>query len=302
MLDKIMDFLHFAYRQKAAVYTVGVNLAKIFKDFSLRRVGAFFMALAGMFSSLIFDGAVPPTGDPLNLDGYTEVFCDEFDSDSLDLDVWAHRGVGARRCGYNAESQAYVENGNLIIKAEYLENGEFGEGWYTGMVKLRQQYQGGYFEIKCKCNDGGDFWSAFWIQAAHPYEADISKGGVGGAEIDIFEAMSANKKLPFNRNAVTSTVHCNGVDDDDDHIDSRNIGTFMGKNIYTDYNTYGVEWTDEEYIFYVNGIETGRTSFGLGTSKVPEDVIVSLEIPDEVKKDKSFSTEFVVDYVKIYQK
>jgi hypothetical protein len=49
-----------------------------------------------------------------------------------------------------------------------------------------------------------------------------------------------------------------------------------------------------------------RSSFGNGVSQVPEDVIVSLEIPDsdvlEGFDKATFKTEFIVDYVKIYQK
>ena len=53
-----------------------------------------------------------------------------------------------------------------------------------------------------------------------------------------------------------------------ENIDSRNLGKFKGKNIHEEYNTYGLEWTDSEYIFYVNGVETRRTSFSKGVSQV----------------------------------
>nr|MCR5484279.1 family 16 glycosylhydrolase [Clostridiales bacterium] len=84
-------------------------------------------------------------------------------------------------------------------------------------------------------------------------------------------------------------------------------------NPYVQYNTYGVEWNEKEYIFYINGIETGRSSFG-GVSKVPEFLELSIEIdgargepyqgwsgiitdndPDALPAD------FIVDYVHVYQ-
>ena len=82
------------------------------------------------------------------------------------------------------------------------------------------------------------------------------------------------------------------------------LGSFLGKDIYDAYNTYGVEWTEDEYIFYINGVESARTSFGSGVSEVPEEVIVSLEIPDEFPDTltQDFTTQYIVDYVKIYQK
>ena len=79
----------------------------------------------------------------------------------------------------------------------------------------------------------------------------------------------------------------------------------VGNDIYNTYNTYGVLWTDDEYVFFVNGVETARTSFGLGVSEVPENLIVSLEIPQElpahIANDPAYRTEMIVDYVRVYQ-
>ena len=240
----------------------------------------------------------------MNLDGYSLVFFDDFDGDTLNTDVWKHRGVGARRCGFNAESQAEVRDGNLYLTAEYLEDGKFGAGWYSGMISLKQDYLRGYFEIRCKYNKDKGFWSAFWIQSpSNPYDHNISQGGIYGAEIDIFEAMSADAKLPSSRNSVTQTIHCNGWDDDVENIDSRTLGKFkVGNDIYNEYNTYGLEWTEDEYIFYINGVESARSSFGNGVSTIPEEVIVSLELPGSADFEKDYSTQMVIDYVKIYQK
>ena len=66
-----------------------------------------------------------------------------------------------------------------------------------------------------------------------------------------------------------------------------------------------MKWTEDEYIFYINGVETARTSFGNGTSQVEEEVRVSLEVPDaeflEPLDKETYHSEFVVDYVRIYQ-
>lgn len=303
-IEKILDLLKFAQRQKNAFYGIGDTIRSIFDGFSFRKLIASFMIIIECLGCIIFDHPVTPRGQTLDLTGYREVFCDDFDGDSLNMDVWQHRGEGSRRGGFNASTQAVVSDGTLKLNAEYLTDGKYGEGWYTGMISLREHYNKGYFEIRCKCNEGDDFWSAFWIQALEgPYDHYISKGGVGGAEIDIFEAMSYGEKKEAFRNAVTSTVHCNGVDDDIENIDSCCVGDFkVGKDIYNEFNTYGLEWTDDEYIFYINGVESGRTSFGKGTSQVEEEVIVSLEIPNELDCAKDFSATMTVDYVKIYQK
>lgn len=304
MLEKIMDLLHFAFRQKDAIYRVGRVFSSVFAGgFHPKRIFALMIALLETVSG-IADSGLTPLGQELNLDGYTLVFCDEFEGDALNTDDWYYRGLGTRRAGYTWSDQVKVENGNLVITAEYLENGHLGAGWYAGKIATVKKYNKGYFEIRCKCNDGGEIWSAFWTMPEDPidpYSHETSKGGVGGCEIDIFEAPNAQKHFGM-RDAVSQTIHCNGGDGDPDNIDSRCLGFFKGKNIYEEYNTYGLEWTEDEYIFYINGVETARSSFENGVCDVNEEIIVSLELPDEITHDHSFRTQFIVDYVKIWQK
>lgn len=300
----LAEVLKLAPRQMWSVEQIGIYLGEIFTSFSPKKIIASFLAVIELFGVVIFDTPVTPRGQSLDLSGYSLVFEDEFEGDELDMSVWKHRNPGKRRAGYKAESQVAVEDGNLILTAEYLEDGEFGEGWYAADIALIERYKQGYFEIRCKCNDGGGFWSAFWIQAEHPYEAEYSKGGVGGAELDIFEANCWED--PLSRNAVSQTIHCAGVDGVQEGFQSEILGFFKGNDIYNEYNTYGLEWTEDEYIFYVNGVETRRSTFGNGVSQVMEEVIVSLEVPDESKLEgfdkETYSTQFIVDYVKIYQK
>ena len=304
MLEKFLtETLKLAPRQMWGVEQMGIYFKKLFSAKGAKAVIACLVAIAECFGLAILDTPTTPRGQELDLTGYELVFEDEFEGNALNTDVWQYRGSGPRRGGFNAESQVKVENGNMVITGDYQKNGTYGEGWYTGMVKLKERYCKGYFEIRCIVNAGSGFWSAFWIQADAPYTASISKGGPGGWEIDIFESMSYDNT--FGRNSVSQTVHCAGVDGVQEGFQSRMLGDFYGKNIYEEYNTYGLEWNDEEYIFYINGVETCRTSFGNGVSEVMEDVIVSLEIPDEEKLAKldkdSYHTEFIVDYVKIYQ-
>ncbi len=299
----IIDKLGLVFREAFAVRTLVAHLNNMFTCFSVKGFFASLMVVVEMVTALTFGAPTTPRGQQLDLTGYNLVMYDDFNGSELNLDVWEHRGLGARRGGFNGASQASVKDGNLYLAAEYTD-GAYGEGWYTGMIKLKKQYVRGYFEIKCICNSGDGFWSAFWIQAEHPYEAEYSKGGVGGAEIDIFESLSYGDFFRGG-NSVSQTIHCAGVDGATEGFQSQSVGKFYANNIYEEYNTYGLEWTEDEYIFYINGVETNRTSFGNGVSQVPEDVIVSLEIPgeDQLEKiDKSFRTEFIVDYVKIYQK
>ncbi len=299
----LVDVLKLAPRQVWGFEQFTMMFKELFADFSIQKLGAYFMAMIEMLSLVILDTPVTPRGEELDLTGYSLVFEDEFDGDTLNTDVWKYRSSGARRGGFNGESQVTVQDGTMTLTGEYLTDGAYGEGWYGAMVSMNEKYCKGYYEIRCKVNADPAFWSAFWLQSSAPYTASVSKGGVGGAEIDIFESLNPSELT--SRNAVSQTIHCAGVDGVEEGYQSNMLGAFYGDDIYNEYNTYGLMWTDTEYIFYINGVETRRTSFGNGVSEVPEEVIVSLEIPDAEKlsvldKD-TYKTEYVIDYVRIYQ-
>jgi hypothetical protein len=297
MLDKIFTLLKLSYREIWAVEKLFEYFGNLFSTFSLKGAFSTLLAIVELLQMLILGLPTTPRGEALDLTGYNVVVYDEFDGETLNTDIWEYRGNGERRGGYNASSQVEVKDGNLIIAGEYLENGTYGEGWYTAAIKLKERYKQGYFEIKCKVNKGHGYWSAFWIQANSPYTASISQGGIGGAELDIFESGCHSEGK--SHNSVTHAIHCAGVDGVQEGFQSANLGKFYVDEPYTKYNTYGLKWTEDEYIFYINGVETVRSTFGNGVSRVPEDVIVSLEIPDEGELDgfdkETFQTEMIVD-------
>ncbi|HZK38760.1 MAG TPA: glycoside hydrolase family 16 protein [Clostridia bacterium] len=276
-------------------------LEKIFATRQIRGLKVLLIAiltLAEMLGLLIFDTAVTPRGQHLNLDAYQLVLEDNFDGDELDLSTWAYRANGPRRSGFNSPNQVFVEDGNLVIRAEYKTDGEYGPGWYSGMIRTIEEYTRGYFEIRCIATEDGGFWSAYWLNARGMSSAEASNGGVGGAEIDIFEANNNSSHI-FNRNSVTHAVHVGGYGDG---LRSEVQGSFKVPKPYTQYNTYGMEWNEDEYIFYINGVESARTSWQNGVSQVPEYVIISEELPDTFSEEPGFVTDFIIDYVRIYQK
>ena len=141
-------------------------------------------------------------------------------------------------------------------------------------------------------------------------EDDDSLFDLGETEAEIentismlkLSAAQTNSYFDTRENRMAATEQMDGFDDDDEHLDKCSFSS-IGNDIFHEYNTYGLEWTDNEYIFYINGIETGRTSFGNGVSTDAEELIVSLEIPEAgITLDRSEKTEFIVDYVKVWQK
>ena len=244
----------------------------------------------------------------MGLNGYKLVFEDNFEGKELDLKKWQYRGSGARRCGFNAPSQVFTDNGHLVLKYQYRTDGEFGEGWYAGMISARERFTRGYFEIRCICSDPADdnFWSAFWLQSRASYTPEISKGGPGGAEIDIIEAFRDRSKT-LGAPGVESTIHVTGMKNPPCTVQGHStqylppIRTEIS-DCYTAFHTYGCEWTEEVYRFYVDGRLVGETNWGNGVSEVDEEMIISLELPVEAPGAKERTGEFIVDYVRVYQK
>lgn len=260
---------------------------------------------------LVFNtGSINKNADRIDLSKFDLTFEDNFDGDALDTSVWrAHNSFGVRKGGYWSGNQVRVENGNLVITTEYKENGEFGAGWYTSGISTQNNFEQtyGYYECRCILPKGEGLWSAFWL--TNPNVTKLTDGtAVNGAEIDVFE--SPYYHLGSNGNKVTTNIHYNGYELSTKY--SNVCITNLSNNPYEEYNTYGVLWTKDAYIFYINGYEVGRSAYG-GVSQKPEYMILSCEVDGtsatpqkgwsgiiENNDKATFKAEFKVDYVRAY--
>ena len=247
----------------------------------------------------------------IDLSDFELTFSDEFDGDSLDMTKWReHDGGGVRKGGYWTADQARVEDGNLIITTQYFEDGKYGPGWYTcGLDTARSFKQAyGYYECRCILPKGQGLWSAFWMTNSNVSKE--SDDATQGAELDIME--SPFWHLGGSRSwKITQNIHYSGYDLKTKY---KNVGIFsLDNDPYENYNTYGLLWTPEEYVFYINGREVARTSYG-GISTQPEYMILSCEVDggdgsptfgwsgNIEKNDKAtFRAEYKVDYVRAYK-
>ena len=252
-----------------------------------------------------------PAGEEVDMDKFELTFADEFDGE-LDRSVWSgHYQYGtkteSRKGSYWNQYLAETKDGNLVIPVVYLEDGMGGEGagWYTAGVDTDEDSPNGfsqkfgYFECRCILPEGADVWSAFWLMNDGVYDVDGS--GQDGTEIDIFESDGYEKLL--NRN-ISSNLHFDGYGDAHQKMGAKRF--LIKNNPYEEYNTYGLEWNEDEYIFYINGVESFRTSYG-GVSQNPEYLILSVEmrgedgIPSQRDNAPADGAEFIVDYVRVYQ-
>ncbi len=275
------------------------------------RIVNLIIAIVNLFLMIFHPGAIQLENKQIDLSGMALVFDEEFDGDQLNTAIWSsHDGGGVRKGGYWTLDQTKVEDGNLVITTQYLQDGEFGPGWYTGAIDTANSFAPtyGYFECRCILPKGEGLWSAFWL--INPNAGKVSDTAENGAEIDIMES-------PFwdlggsESWRITQNIHYSGYSLQTKYY---NVGVMkLDNDPYENYNTYGLLWTPDEYIFYINGNEVARTNYG-GVSKQPEYIILSCEVDggegtptfgwsgNIEKNDKAtFRAEFKVDYVKVYQ-
>ena len=257
-------------------------------------------------------------GEEVDMSKFTLAYSEEFDGDEIDWDTWeGHYCYGntsaVRRGGYWNRQMASLKDGNLVITTKYMPEGVNGgpAGYYsyaldTNNGGFEQTY--GYFEIRCTLPPGEGLWGAFWLLSDGMFT--VNGDGKDGAEIDIFESPNYASSDFWKRNCVSSAVHYDGYDE---AHRSTSLGKFyVGEDAYTAYHTYGLEWNQEGYTFYIDGKKTGSTNFG-GASQVPQYLILSTEVggTDGVPGDSwagditnngtEFSSEFIIDYVRVYQ-
>ena len=306
----------FATRQIVALQAILGVPAMIFKallDFDFKRIGALFVAIVQLLGAFIFDTPITPYKGSIDMSRFELVWSDEFDN-GFNTKYWqGHYVYGANdtqlrdTAWWNRDQVSFTEDGCLKITAEYKENGSKGAGYYSYGMETNPNkhydagYEGyeqlyGYFEIRCILPKGAGINPAFWLLADGMFD-DPTDGGITGAEVDVFETKTDyDSSSPFFE-TVYHTIH---VDSYDEYHKSENLGSFYADDPYNKFNTYGVEWNENEYIFYINGVETGRTSFG-GVCQVPLYLIISVGVDEKIAQNEYLPSSLVVDYVRCYQ-
>jgi alpha-L-fucosidase len=211
---------------------------------------------------------------------------DEFEGDAVDQSRWELLGDWKRRDGYWVKEDAYLDGrGHLILRTK-----KDGDRYTCGAVRTKGRFEHryGYWVCRCRFPEQPGHWPAFWLMTDGV--GKISNGGRDGTEIDIMEK-------PWREDRTTQNLHWDGYGKEHQHAGT----TFTVPGLSEGFHTFGLYWTPQEYVFYVNGQETWRTSAG-GVSQVPQFAKLTEEIGrwggDIIQAD--LPDEFVVDYVRVY--
>jgi beta-glucanase (GH16 family) len=245
---------------------------------------------AGWVLALLL-GSVPPLWAGPPSDDYGLVWQDEFDGTRLDPAKWTHHAPGPRRDAFNVKEAVTLNGqGQLLITTTRA-----GSTYHTGMISTRGNFETtyGYFEARIKVQREIGHWCAFWLMPntmgrfiGHPDRA--------GTEIDVMEYL-ANGTY---RDKALHTVHWDGYGK---HHKSRGVQRVV-PGIRDGFHTFGLEWTPEAYIFYVDGRETWR--FDEAVSKTRQYLLLSVEVGTWAGAiaEAKLPDSMWVDYVRVYKK
>lgn len=246
---------------------------------------------------------------PAEYEGYTLVWEEQFDGDSLNLEDW---NVETHEPGWvNNELQAYVdspdniyiEDGELVLKPIETEDG----GYTSGRVNTQNKhdFKYGRFEAKVKVPEGQGFLPAFWMM---PTSENLYGQWPRCGEIDIMEVMGQATDTSYG------TVHFGNP-----HSESQGTCVLEEGSFSDEYHVFSVDWEPGRIDWYVDGnlihTETNWYSATEGQGEItypapfdqPFYIILNLAVggswvgnPDESTDIEN--AEYRIDYVRVYQR
>ncbi|MGD0094433.1 MAG: glycoside hydrolase family 16 protein [Planctomycetota bacterium] len=242
-----------------------------------------FLAALAALSACWRVRADPPSQD------YKLVWADEFDGEQLDTAKWDYRLLGKRRNAVNTKDAVRLDGkGHLAITTS-----KAGDEYHTGMIGTQGKFEAlfGYFECRVQFQSQQGHWAAFWLQSPTMGKV-IGDPKQSGTEIDIFEYLARQPDL------LQMNLHWDGYGKDHKHAGKQHKDAALAEG----WHVIGLEWTADEYKFFLDGKEVWRTASGVSHAK--EFIILSMEVDkwggDIAAAKLPDSCQF--DYVRVYQK
>jgi beta-glucanase (GH16 family) len=236
----------------------------------------------------------PPAGSllPGGPAAWRLAWSDEFNYPNARLDAaWeSQNGPSGHILCSRWRENVRVTNGSLLLINRKEKRG--GQNWTSGSIWTRREFLYGYFECRYKYAAAEGSNNSFWLMTRRSL---ISKGK--RFEIDINEGHYPDE---INTN-IHNWSDIKVVNGKKTHP-SKSKHFSMGQNLAESFHTYGLEWTENELIFYFEGREIRREPNQFCHSLTP--IWLSLAIINWAGKvtDALDGTQMEVDYVRYYQR
>jgi Beta-glucanase/Beta-glucan synthetase len=240
------------------------------------------------------------------------LFEDNFDGTEIDLTKWQepskYNMLRQGRSAWDKNMTSLDGNGHLIlgvkrnpdIAAYYkVTQPELVDNFISGgALRSRAAFENtyGYYEASIKFPVAKGTWGAFWLFADCVFNPEHE--GVDGTEIDIIESIGNEK------GESSSNIHWNGYGDAHKAAGS---GTFDVDIYDGEFHTFALDWSPDEYVFYIDDKEMWRVDGGAdfknsGICQNPlylKLTVEGAEFAGALPADWDYS-EMVVDYVRVY--
>jgi beta-glucanase (GH16 family) len=256
------------------------------------------IAVLSLFSC---SGAAGTTTAPrLEISDFEPSFREDFDS--VDISEWgclskwiAHTpwagDFGSARFIAPGEKFPFVtKDGILRIEARKLGDGSWASGmlssWSACNSGYAQKY--GYFETRARLPAAPGFWPSFWLIGVDKRQ--------GTAEIDVFEF------LTHNPDEFSLGIHKhprNGSETRQSFTTKHSVDVGM---LSEKFNTYGVEVSQDDIVFYLNREEIFRTP-NLEEMRQPMYMLLSFPADTSRMDETTPNSVFMeVDYIHAFQR
>jgi len=245
-----------------------------------------------------------PPINPIDKEGWTLTFNDEFNGTEMDWTKWnkwysTHTEHTPQQvAGESSLDCIELKDNYLHLYVKDNPGGEYKlkRGWLNTArwedIGFDQQY--GYFEIRCKPpTQGLKWWTAFWLY-----------GSTWPPEIDIFEFMSTSDVGKDYTKGISLTTHFGtpGKKEKTGYFGTQLGRTYNNRIDWSkDFHTYACRWEWNYVEWYIDNVPVYRQIYNVPNNKMS--VIVNtagdlgyLPEPSEMPAD------FVVDYIRVYER
>ncbi len=243
---------------------------------------------------------------PLAYDGYTLVWHDEFNLNSINAENWSFEtgdgcpdicGWGNNELQFYREENAWVEDDVLIIEAR---NEAFGGKQYTSTrmkTQGKKSFRYGRVDIRALLPKGQGIWPALWMLG----NTITTAGWPACGEIDIMEMIGGTG----NDNEVHGTVH---YEQNGNHVFHGGNKT-LSNEIYADqYHVFSIIWNETSITWYMDDIQ--YYSVDITPPYMSEfhqefflifNIAVGGNWPGSPDDSTIFPQQMKIDYVRVFQ-
>jgi beta-glucanase (GH16 family) len=258
--------------------TISLKLKKII---ALSRAPLFFIAVASIsFTAHAADQ--PDPGLSFVPPGYSLVFSDEFNGDSISTDRWMKTNASWPGGSYGIEhvttdgSNLVVSNGAITIEGKQ----DSSSGYFSAVPSFKH----GYFESRIKMKVTQGAWPAYWLSSTSRWPP----------EWDIFEFASDSLTC-----YQTPHIAAGGIDTCADLASNKLSGN---NNVY---HIYGLLWTTSGVTWYIDGKATKHCNVSTDNTSdfmwLMYDVAIGGSWPGNPNSSTVWPITLTTDYSRVFQ-